>query len=178
MSSRAAGNFGRRLLSFEKKNRHDASHTEERRKRRKRNGMPVTLTVPAPSLYAEAWMNVHAADFPAISVDEDARNLSPRKPRPKSRRKRAKLHAIPPPVQWIKKVDTALSNQCLGLPRATSRLLSSIHRAILVSYNEDSTRETHCCCATRDSLSILLYWNQGKHRRETPKCVILLSILL
>lgn len=42
---------------------------------------------------------VHAADFPAISVDEDARNLSPRKPRPKSRRERTELHAIPSRVQ-------------------------------------------------------------------------------
>lgn len=57
-----------------------------------------------PSLYdAEVWMKVHA-DFPATSVDEDVQNLSPQKPRPKSRWKRAKLHAILSGVQWIEKV--------------------------------------------------------------------------
>lgn len=69
---------------------------------------------------------VHAADFPAISDDVDARNLSPRKPRPKSRRKRAELHAIPSRVQWIEKVRIIMANVCVV------SLISSWHCLIIM----------------------------------------------
>lgn len=91
---------------------------------------PLTdVTAAVRSLYdAEAWMKVHAADFPAISVDEDARNLSPWKPRPKSRRKRAKLHAILSGVQWIEKVRIIVANDYVAI----ADLLSSRHYSIIM----------------------------------------------